>query len=135
MPASALALQQAIYTTLITTPALTTALGGPHIHDEVPQPPAFPYVSFGPSTIEDEDTSTEHADRHMFALHIWSRGRGRKEIHTLVDLVRMALHDHALTLSGHRLINMRHDKTETRRLTDGETIHSTLHFNAVTEPN
>jgi hypothetical protein len=134
MPASALALQQAIYTTLTAAPALTTALGGPRIHDEVPQPTAFPYVSFGPSTVEDDDTSSERADRHLLALHIWSRGRGRKEIHTLVDLVRTALHDRALTLSGHRLINLRHEKTDTRRLPDGETVQSTLHLRAVTEP-
>ncbi len=134
MPASALALQQAIYTTLITNTALTTALGGLRIHDEVPQPQAFPYVSFGAATIEDDDTSTERSDLHTCELHIWSRARGRTEVHALVDLVRARLHDQPLTLTGHRLINLRHEKTETRRLPDGETLQSTVHFRAVTEP-
>jgi Protein of unknown function (DUF3168) len=134
MPASALALQQAIYTTLTATSALTTALGGQHVHDEVPHPAAFPYVSFGPATVEDDDTATERSDLHTLTLHIWSRGRGRTEVYALVDLVRAALHDRALTLTGHRLINLRHEHTDTRRLTDGETIQSILRFRAVTEP-
>ncbi len=134
MSASTLALQQAIYTTLIASSALTTALGGPRIHDDVPQPAAFPYVSFGPSTTADADTASERADLHTLTLHIWSRARGRKETHILIDLVRTALHDQPLTLAGHRLINLRHTQTDTRRLTDGETLHSTLRFRAVTEP-
>jgi Protein of unknown function (DUF3168) len=134
MVASTLALQQAVYLTLTGTPALVAALGGTHIHDDVPQPPTFPYVSFGPSSVTDADTATERADLHTLTLHIWSRARGRKELHILIDLVRLALHDKPLALTGHRLINIRHTQTDTRRLSDGETLHSTLRFRALTEP-
>ncbi len=134
MVASTLALQQAVYTTLMGTPALITSLGGARIYDDVPQPAAFPYVSFGPSTITDADTATERADLHTLTLHIWSRARGRKETHILIEHVRAALHDQSLTLTGHRLINFRHTQTDTRRLSDGETLQSTLRFRALTEP-
>ena len=134
MPASTFALQQAIYTALTANAAVTAALGGPRIYDEVPQPVVFPYLSFGMATVIDDDTSTEHADQHMFMLHVWSRAPGRKEPLAIVDAVRAALHDQSPNLIGHRLINLRHEQTETRRTADGETLQSTLRFRAVTEP-
>ena len=48
--------------------------------------------------------------------------------------VRTALHDQPLTLTGHRLINLRHEFSEARRDPDGETIHGIARFRAVTEP-
>jgi hypothetical protein len=134
MSASALALQQAIYTTLCTEVPLTSALGGVHIFDDPPQPLVFPYLSFGPATVRDDDTATERSDEHLISLVIWSRARGRKECNTLADLVRTALHNQSLVLTGHRLINLRHEQTETRRLPDGETTQCTLRLRAVTEP-
>lgn len=134
MSASTLALQQAIFTALTASAPLVAALGAPRIYDEAPEPVAFPYVSFGPATVHDDDTATERADEHVFTLHIWSRARGRKESHALVELVRASLHDQPLALSGFRLVNLRHEQSTIRRLADGETTRSDLHFRAVTEP-
>lgn len=134
MSASAFALQQAIYTSLTTNVAVLAALGGPRIYDEVPQPTVFPYVAFGPATVIDDDTATERADQHAFALHVWSRAPGRKEALAVVAAVRAALHDQTLSLVSHRLINLRHEQTDTRRTADGETLQSILRFRAVTEP-
>ncbi len=134
MSASTLALQQAIFTALTASAPLVAALGGPRIYDEAPEPVVFPYVSFGPATVHDDDTATERADEHVFTLHIWSRARGRKESHALVELVRASLHDQPLALSGFRLVNLRHEQSTIRRLADGETTRSDLHFRAVTEP-
>jgi len=36
-------------------------------------------------------------------------------------------------LSGHRLINLRHEFSEARRDSDGETFHGIARFRAVTE--
>ncbi len=44
-----------------------------------------------------------------------------------------ALHDQDLTLAGHRLINLRHEFSEARRDSDGETFHGIARFRAVTE--
>jgi hypothetical protein len=43
------------------------------------------------------------------------------------------LHDQDLTLSGHRLVNLRHESSEARRDSDGETFHGIARFRAVTE--
>ncbi len=45
-----------------------------------------------------------------------------------------ALHDSALALTGHRLVNLRHELTDTRRDPDGETYHGIVRLRAVTEP-
>lgn len=134
MPSSALALQQSIFSTLGAHPGIVALLGGARIYDQVPQPATYPYVSFGQSMIRDADTSTESGDEHMLTLHIWSRAEGRMETHELIEAVRSALHQQTLTLSGHRLVNLRHEFSEARREPDGDTIHGLVRLRAVTEP-
>jgi hypothetical protein len=134
MPSSAHALQQSIFATLGSEPSIVALLGEPRIYDQVPQPATYPYVSFGQSLIRDASTSSEASDEHMLTLHIWSRAEGRKETHELIEAVRTALHDKPLALTGHRLVNLRHEFSEARREPDGDTIHGLVRLRAVTEP-
>ncbi len=134
MSSSALALQQSIFAELRGHPVIVALLGGGRIYDHVPQPAPYPYVSFGQSVVRDADTSTESGDEHLLTLHIWSRAEGRTETHALIDAVRSALHQQALTLAGHRLITLRHEFSEARREPDGDTIHGLVRLRAVTEP-
>lgn len=48
--------------------------------------------------------------------------------------VRTALHDRALSLDGHHLVNLRHAFSEIRRIGDGERLNGIVQFRAVTEP-
>ena len=134
MISSALALQQAIYTALTNLAPLTSLLGGPRIYDDTPLPVVFPYITFGQSTLREASTSTEPGDEHIVTLHVWSRARGRSQAHAIIDLLRAALHDQPLTLTGHHLVNLRHEFSDARRDPDGETIHALLRLRAVTEP-
>ena len=134
MPSSALALQTSIFATLGADANVLALLGAARIHDQVPQPATYPYISFGQSTTRDADTTTEHRDEHLLTLHIWSRAEGRTETHKLIDAIRSALHDQPLALTGHRLINIRHDFSEARRDPDGDTLHGIVRLRAVTEP-
>lgn len=134
MPSSTLALQQSIFSALGANAGIVALLGEPRIYDHVPQPATYPYVSFGQSVVRDADTSTEAGDEHMLTLHIWSRAEGRKETLELISAVRGALHQQALTLVGHRLVNLRHEFSEARREPDGDTIHGLVRLRAVTEP-
>ncbi len=70
----------------------------------------------------------------MLTLHVWSRASGRKETYIIMSALREALHDKPLTLDGHRLINIRHEISEARRETDGDTYHGIVRYRAVTEP-
>ncbi len=134
MSSAAFALQQSIFQTLAADAPLLSLLGAPKIYDDTPQPVAFPYVTFGHSTTRDLDTSGGPGDEHVVTLHVWSRAAGRKETHGIIDALRSALHDRALPLAGHRLINLRHDFSEARRDPDGDTIHGIIRLRAVTEP-
>lgn len=128
------ALQQAIHAALSADATLIAALGGPRIHDDVPQGTPYPYVAFGTWTERNADTATESGSEIDVVIHAWSRGAGRRQVHTLVEIVRVALHDATLSLTGHRLVNLRHVSSEARRIADGDTYQGTVRLRAVTEP-
>ncbi len=135
MPSASWSLQQAIFAALTADATLTTLLGGAQqIHDQAPQGAPLPYVTFGPLSARDWSTGTDGGEEHSVTLHVWSRGRGKKQAHELLGCLRASLHDRALSLSGHRLVNLRHEVSEARRHPDGETVHGLVRFRAVTEP-
>lgn len=134
MLSASFALQSAIFTKLTGDSAVTSALGGPRIYDDVPTRADFPYVTFGQTIERDWSTGSEPGSEHVFTLHVWSRGDGRKETDLVMAALQASLHDTALTLSGHRLINLRHEFSDARREPDGESYHGISRYRAVTEP-
>jgi hypothetical protein len=128
------ALQQAVFARLTSDAALTALLGGARIYDDVPVRATFPYVTFAQGAERDWSTASEAGAEHALVLHVWSRGKGRKELLAIMEALRVSLHDAALALTGHRLINLRHEASEVRREADGETYHGIVRLRAVTEP-
>jgi hypothetical protein len=127
-------LQQSIFAALSADAGLTALLGPGRILDDVPQGTPLPYVVLGPVIAQDWSTGSEEGTEHLVAVHVWSGARGKKQAHELLAAVRLALHDRPLSVAGHRLINLRHERSEIRRHADGETIRATARFRAVTEP-
>lgn len=134
MPNASWALQRAVHATLTGDADLTTLLGGTKVYDYVPRNASFPYITFGQSTERDWSTGGDEGHEHVVTLRVWSDARGRKQIQSIVDAVRAVLHDASPALTGHRLINLRHEFTEVRRTGDGETLRGLIRFRAVTEP-
>jgi hypothetical protein len=134
MTTSSLALQEALYAALTTNTDLLYLLGGANVFDAVPRNARYPYVTIGQSTVRDWSTATEDGDEHILTLHVWSRARGGEETQAIMSAARMALVDVSPTLTGHRLINLRHVSSEARREADGETCHGLMRLRAVTEP-
>lgn len=128
------ALQAAIYVTLSTDSGVLAALGGARIYDDVPRKVTYPYVTFAESTVRDWSAGGEEGDEHIITLHVWSLAAGRSQVQDIIEAVRAALHDRDLPLAEHRLINLRHEYSETRREPDGERFHGTIRLRAVTEP-
>lgn len=128
------ALQQALHARLVSQAPIVALLGGPRVYDDVPQRAEFPYVTFGQSVERDWSTGGDDSREHMVTLHVWSRAYGRKETQAILEAARASLHDAALNLDGHRLVNLRHEYSDARRDPDGETYHGTARFRAVTEP-
>lgn len=128
-------LQKAIVAALRADAGLVALLGSPpRIYDDPPRDTAFPYVSLGPATLSDDDTATERGHVHRLHLDLWSRQGGRKEVRAILASVEAVLHDAALSLDGHRLINLRYEFADIFRDEDGETMRGTVRYRAVTEP-
>jgi len=134
MASAGWALQRAVYETLTANAAVTGALGGPRIHDDVPRGAELPYVTMGQSSARDWSTGTEDGEEHTLTLHVWSRANGRRQVQQIMGVVRGALNHAALSVEGHRHVNLRHEFGEARRDPDGETYHGLMRFRAVTEP-
>jgi uncharacterized protein DUF3168 len=127
-------LQQAIFAALDAAAQLTALIGAGRVLDDVPQGTPQPYVTLGRITAQDWSTGTEDGTEHVFTVHVWSGARGKKQAHEILGAIRAALHDQPLAVAGHRLVNLRHEHSEVRRDPDGETLHGTARFRAVTEP-
>src|SRR5262245_28445941 len=117
-PATA-ALRAAIHTALVADTPLTALLGGPKVYDEPPANPGFPYVTLGEAGVRDFSTGSEDGEEHQLTLHAWSRQGGHREAHLVAGALLQALDDAPLTLSGHRLVNLRFSFADVRRETDG----------------
>lgn len=128
------ALQQAIFATLSADAALSALLGAGRVFDDVPQGTRPPYVTFGPATAQDFSTGSEPGTEHLFTLHVWSDRAGKLETQEILAVLRAALHDRPLAVDGHTLINLRHERSETRRTPGGESVYGLARFRAVTEP-
>jgi hypothetical protein len=134
MSSSALALHDAILAALANDTTLVGLLGAARVFDHDPKPPPYPYIVLGQTSMRDADADITPTDEHIVTLQVWSRARGRQEVHAIVAAVRTVLHDTTLSLTGHRLINLRHEFSEARRDADGITFRGLTRFRAVTEP-
>ena len=128
------ALQEQIHSVLTSDATVTQLLGGARVYDDVPRGEPLPYLTFGRSTLRDWSTATDAGGEHVVTLHVWSEGGGRKQALAIMDAARKALHDVAMPLTDHRLVNLRHEFSQARREADGETIHGIVRLRATTEP-
>jgi hypothetical protein len=129
---SAAELQKAIFGALSAETGLA-AVVGTRIFDHAPANVAFPYITFGRTSVYDWSTATESGTEQLFTLHVWSKGKGKKEALEIMDLAREALHDAALELEGHSLVNLRLEFSEARYDDRNEAHHGVLRFRAVVE--
>jgi hypothetical protein len=131
---SASALQSAILTVLAADTALVALLGSARrIFDAPPPGTPMPYVLYGPATTRDWSTGTEAGAEHTVTLSVRAHASARTAAHDIADRIRALLHDQALVLAGHRLVNVRAQTLDVRREKDGH-ITAALRLRAVTEP-
>jgi hypothetical protein len=133
MTAPAAELQKAVFDALAADAAVTALLGGGKIYDHAPANIAFPYLTFGRTSIFDWSTGTESGTEQLFTLHVWSKAKGKKETLAIMEAVRALLDDGSLELDEHHLVNMRLAFAEARYDEDLSVHHGLLRFRAVTE--
>ena len=127
------ALRKAIHAALAADAALTAQLGGAAVYDEAPREALPPYVTFGEASARDWSTATDHGLEQVVVINCWSTQRGARESLDIADRVAAVLHNAALTLTGHRLVNLRLVSQETKREAAGRFARTSLRLRAVTE--
>lgn len=91
-------------------------------------------MTLGEARTADWSTGSEAGAEHRLTLHAWSRARGKTECWTMLAALRDALHDAALTLDGHRLVNLRVEAEDVGQTRDGITWLGVVRLRAVSEP-
>ncbi len=135
MTAPAAEVQKAIHAALSGDAALVAALGGARVYDHAPPDVPFPYITFGRTSVYDWSTGTESGTEQLLTLHVWSKGKGKKEAHAVMDAIANSLNDASLALDGHELVNLRLEFSEVLFDEDQSVHHGLLRFRAVTEPS
>lgn len=133
MTAAAADLQKALFEALKGDAALVSALGGAKLFDHAPASVAFPYITFGRTSIYDWNTCTESGIEQLFTLHVWSKARGKAETLAIMEIVRQRLDGGPLALDGHHLVNLTFEFAEARFDEDLSVYHGLLRYRAVIE--
>ena len=116
-----LALQKAVFAALVADAAVG-ALIGDRIYDAPPRDAVFPYVELrrrrasptgAPAPRRAPSTSCRSTSGRASAASASAT--------TIMDAIEAALHDAALDLDGHALVNLRFEFAEARRDPDGIT--------------
>jgi hypothetical protein len=130
----ALALQQAMRAALLADTALIALLGGQHIFDEVPRGEQPLHVVFANIETRDWSVMDQKAHQHFVTIEVSTNDRSRVKAQSIAQRVETVLHDAALTLTGHRLINLRNMFLSVSRGRTEKKYGAQLRFRASTEP-
>ncbi len=134
MTSPAVELQRAIHHALKSDAELVALLGGAKIYDATPPNAAFPYITFGRTSMFDWSTGTEIGTEQLFTVHVWSKARGKSESIEIMERVRQLLSTETLTLNDYALVNLTCEFGEARYDEDLLVHHAILRFRAVMEP-
>lgn len=121
MSAASNPVQAALYTRLRAFAGLTALLAasvidgdsGSGVYDGVPPQPAlpegrslYPFVQIGEEVAVPFDTDLVAGQETVVTIHSWSRetGSSRKKVKDIGAQLHAALHDHALSVSGHHTV-------------------------------
>jgi hypothetical protein len=125
-------LQKAVYQLLAADAGVKAEIGDPaRIFDDPPPDAPFPYLTLGEARASDFK-GVDGGLEHDLRLYVFSRHAGRREVKRIIGAVYDALHEAALSLSGHDLVNIRFVFADAFRRLDGETYQGVARFRAVT---
>ena len=127
-------LQTAIVERLETSPDVIAIIGDGRVFDRLITRAEPPYLVLGEMRTVDFSAGDAEASEHRFEIEAWSTRNGRRQAVELSDAVRSALHDADLALAGAVLVNLRHERTTSRRVPKSGLHVARLLFRAVTEP-
>lgn len=130
-----LALHKALLDHLRADLDLVPLLGDPpRVHDQPPDEPVWPLVLFGRAETRPWGGLDGEGVEHALTLTCLSRFDGAEEAKAVIAAIRARLHGAALTLDGHRLVNLRVTYGDVFRSADARMVQGVVRVRAVTEP-
>lgn len=139
-------IQQAVFSKLDGTAALINQLANhaytpakKAVYDHVPQDVkpeskvAFPYVAIGEEIYDPADTDDAFARETLLTVHTFSRYLGDKEAKSIMDAIKAALHDGALTFGTEKFVFCYLESSAIATEPDGVTRHGVQNFRIYTE--
>ncbi len=126
-------LQVGIRAALVADGTLIALVPAASILDHITQDSGFPYISIGETSAGPFDTKTEDGMEQSCTIHTWSRIRGFDELKPIMGAIVDALDEAALTVTGHTLVLMRFEFSDTILDPDGVTRHGVQRFRAITQ--
>lgn len=126
-------LQALIYQRL-TSDAGVQAIVGNRVYDNPIGKDTFPYISFGPSDVVEDDADCIAGRIETIQIDCWSRYQGGfREVKSLADAVKKALHRYSGTLTVNALVEMTVESIRFFRDPDGATSHGVITLQAIVE--
>lgn len=128
------AVQQAVYA------ALDAALSSTVYDGAAPTNSAYPYAVIGETTVIPADSKANDGQEHAVQVHVWDRPAtsggpiGYKRTKEIMGQIRGALHEAALTVTGHGVAFSRVEFEETMLDEDGVTRHGIVRARIRTSP-
>lgn len=120
-------LQAAIYSKL-TGDTTLMGLVTNRVYDDVPESTAFPFVEFGDTSDDADNTFSKNGRRATVSVDVWSRYRGNKEALSILDRIGLVLERVALTVTGYVHIATSQGRVGVTRQGDGITRRGTITF-------
>jgi len=128
-----LALQKAVIACLRTDTGLS-ALVGARVHDQPPEDRIYPMVTLTRAEVRPWGGVDGEGTEHVLTLTVTSRFEGTEEAKAIIAAIRVALDNPALTLDGHRLVNLRCAFCDVFRAADWRSVIGVARVRAVVEP-
>jgi hypothetical protein len=126
--------QTAIYNALAANGSIQSLLGSPPaLYDHTPPGATFPYIVFGPISVQPYDTKTEIGFEQIVTLDVYSRYRGSKEAKDIVQATYDALHRAALTVSNEVFLLLEFHSADLALESDGLTYRAAARFSIITQ--
>lgn len=101
---SQFAIQQAIFTQLRATSAVTAFVGSRVYDGKADASTSFPYLLIGGSVTAPFDTKDTDGMDQTFEIHTFSKYHGNKEARQIMAAVLDALDEQTLSVTGHDLV-------------------------------
>lgn len=134
MTSAVFALQSAVKALLAADAALTALIGGARIYDGPQRDQTPPFVSLDEIVTRRRDGLLARLEEHRFTLRIWTKTGGKREGLAIADRILTLVDDAQPALSGHRVVRLYLEASDSRAAKDRTTVETSLRFVALTEP-